>query len=179
MLSLDLDYEEKSWNYEVPAESENIAFSELKSTSQDTLKTLGFDEDKHDCCNGHYLSYFWNELHDEAREAWELLGYNEEMWESGGFSKYDEYDWDDLPRDIQLSASTHLCYSRELWDQEPLPLWPQNAILPGAFIGGEPVTGSQSGVFQSQTSGGNMLRECSNLGMSVITGMLLMYNFIF
>lgn len=155
-LTKNLGYNEKTWNFERRAESDYTAFEELSGSSKKMLKGMGFDEDAHDCCNGHYESYLWSELHDEAKVAWEALGYDENTWESGGPSKYDEYEWDDLPKDIQLSAMTHLCYSRELWDEEPLPDWPQNVILPGSFIEGEVMMSMQNGQFlQAETSDSN------------------------
>lgn len=80
------------------------------------------------------MGYDWLELDPQAREAWTLLGYTEETWDSGAGTSYDDMFWDQLPIEIRKKAADALCYSRELWNQEALNRWPsEHLVIPGMY----------------------------------------------
>jgi len=138
-LSNSLGYSRTRWNFNGINPIEEQYFSGLDITIQKSLESIGFTEDKHDCCQNHYTSYDWEDFDPEygfgeVLDAWVKLGYDEELWASGGASMYDEYDWDELPQDLQISISSALCYTRETWDGEPLTEWPEDVTLPGSYV---------------------------------------------
>ena len=87
-------------------EIEYNSFEELNSNQTSALEAIGFEEDSHDCCHNHYISYDWSELSDidyiGVKTAWELIGYNEQNWMNISLQElippYDDYDWDELPQ---------------------------------------------------------------------------------
>jgi len=75
----------------------------------------------------------WENLSNEQRTAARLLGFNRVLWgqdwevkgsdtdSSGANTKrYDEYDWDDLPADIQDAAAI-LGYTKRHWNMDLTP----------------------------------------------------------
>jgi len=75
----------------------------------------------------------WENLSNEQRTAARLLGFNRVLWgqdwevkgsdtdSSGANTKrYDEYDWDDLPADIQDAAAI-LGYTKRHWNKDLTP----------------------------------------------------------
>ena len=137
VFTFQIGYTESDWNYE---ETVNIveatAFEDLEKFVKSGLRDLGFTEDKHDCCHNHYTAYAWDEFISEGMDdvlaAYEMIGYDKDKWDSGASTDFEEFDWDQLPREIRDALSKSLCYNRELWNEVPLTVWPENVILPGS-----------------------------------------------
>ena len=137
-LKKEIGYKESEWNYEEISEIETTHFMGLDEEIQIKLEMLDYDEDKHDCCLGHYEDYDWIDFDPddgfgETLAALELLGYNEELWEEGIEIEYDDMWWDELPLDIIHVLHDMFCYTRELWNEVTIPDWPIDADIPGSF----------------------------------------------
>ena len=135
VLTFQLGYTESDWNYDDTNTLESKSFDELSEYVQRGLMGMGYNEDKHDCCLNHYMDYSWDELStldglDDVKAAFEMIGYNEKKWDDGESSDFDDYYWDELPNEVRATLYSSLCYNRELWDQIPLTVWPEHAILP-------------------------------------------------
>ena len=139
-----LRYTRRKWNYDFGRVNEEIeynSFEELNSNQTSALEAIGFEEDSHDCCHNHYISYDWSELSDidyiGVKTAWELIGYNEQNWMNISLQElippYDDYDWDELPIEVRNAARAELCYSKEIWDGEDISSWTNIAIIPGTY----------------------------------------------
>jgi len=136
-LEKDLKYEENSWNYNnaINEGIEYIAFLELKKQEMSALQDLGFDEDSHDCCHGHYEGYDWSDFatadFDGVRAAWGSIGYDEIAWTTDMLTEFYDYWWDELSEDQRSLLSDELCYTRELWNGIPMSAWPEGTMIPG------------------------------------------------
>ena len=134
-----LGYKMNSWNFLTVNTIEQTAFEELAVNIQKNLMQLGYQEDEHDCCQGHYESYDWFEFEDDedysgTLAALELLGYDEDKWTNDLVTEYDDYWWDELPEDVQFALSDELCYSKELWNEVPSNMWGDDVMLPGSYL---------------------------------------------
>lgn len=133
-----IGYVEDTWNSPWDADLELKSFGLLTEDQRDGLIDLGFNEDQHDCCQNHFYDYYWSEFdpadgYGTVLEAWQTLGYNEQMWNDGTVAPESELYWDDLPLEMQYAAM-ELCYSKETWNEVPsLPKWALDVDLPGAF----------------------------------------------
>jgi len=141
-LMQNLAYTGFSWNYMVVAPWEYTWFGGLPLTMQCTLEELGYDEDKHDCCNGHYEDYDWSDFSEEGYEdvlwAYKVIGYTQELWESGNKTAIEEETWEDywwyeLPEEVQMANKYYLCTNREIWDGVFLTSWEKDVELPGSY----------------------------------------------
>ena len=77
-----------------------------------------------DCHINHYSGLWWSDLVDLGHaQHYEALGWDAGAWENGD-PKPDSDDmyWDELSPGEQ-SAAGRLCYSKHLWDQDPLNEW--------------------------------------------------------
>lgn len=132
-----LNYRENTWDYDgVKNEDlEMTSFEDLLGTVRNALESIGFDEDSHDCCQVHYEDYDWSDFSGsdmaDVKSAWILLGFNQRKWDNGASGDFDDFDWDDLSNKQQEALFEHLCYTKELWNEEPISDWPDDAILPG------------------------------------------------
>jgi len=139
-LETGVGYDESSWNLEKDSQSlvDQTRFGALDEHVQLKLELLGYDEDKHDCCNNHYEDYDWEDFDIDdglgmVLAALELIGYDETTWNAeDGVSEYEDYTWEELPREIQFAATYSLCYTKETWDEIPLSEWSIDTILPGS-----------------------------------------------
>lgn len=133
-----LGYSRNTWNCNDGRKEdfESISFDELDDLEREALEMIGFDEDSHDCCHGHYEGYDWSDFSDnpEVKEAWRLLGYNKVKWDLGRSTDFEELSWDELSSEQQEALSEVLCYTKELWDGVSLLSWPQDAVIPGGDI---------------------------------------------
>lgn len=129
----DLGYTRQSWNYnELVNDIELIKFDDLSNEEQLGLAPFGFDKERHDCCHGHYIGYTWDDFDDFQKQALRDEGIDRRSWEDGYFEMYAKDSWDELPQKIQQIASTHFCYTEEIWDQIPLTKWSHETRLPGS-----------------------------------------------
>lgn len=125
------------WDYFQPSVVDNSYWGGLPHMARQGLRGLGYDEDSHDCCNTHYWDYEWEEITSPGYEyvwyAFEMLGYDEEMWNAGENPEYYDYDWDELPTNVTEALFWGMCYTKETWDFTNLWFWPDNVTLPGAY----------------------------------------------
>jgi len=144
LLSTELNYSRESWNYEINQlnDIEFVQFVDLTERQQAALIAIGFTPQTHDCCHSHFATYEWEELFvpefSVIATSVTLLGYTEETWNAKPTPQsrfrspiYANTNWDDLPRRVKFGARS-LCYSRELWDRIPIPVWSEFAITPGS-----------------------------------------------
>lgn len=137
-LSDRLGYVEDTWNYNraINMPLEITKFSSLREGRATALTVIGFTEDTHDCCHTHYGAFDWSDLlnsdYDEVRNAWGLLGYDEESWTNDLPTDFSDLYWDELPEEQRVALGTELCYTRELWNQVPMQYWSESAMIPGS-----------------------------------------------
>ena len=137
-LVKNLKYSQQTWEYDnsLNENIELISFDGLGQDEQIALTTVGFDEESHDCCHGHYQDYDWSDFdgvdYDGVKRAWGLLGYNQGTWDLGLATEFDDYFWDELSDLQRLLLQEELCYTRELWNGRKLSQWPDSAIIPGS-----------------------------------------------
>lgn len=137
-LTLKVGYSGMSdWDYFLPATIDNSYWEGLPHKARQGLKGLGYDEDSHDCCNLHYWDYDWADITSDGYQyvwyAFEMLGYDEEMWNGGENPEYYDYDWDEMPQNVTDALFWGLCYTKETWDFDNLWVWPEDATLPGSY----------------------------------------------
>jgi len=138
-----LGYTRREWDYlaRVNDEIEYAKFSALTEEQRSLMEFIGFNADSHDCCHGHYVAYDWAEFDDPkfagVKAAWELLGYNEDIWSTVDLDSlippYGDMEWDDLPDEVQSAAFNDLCFNEELWNGITLTAWLDGTTLPGTF----------------------------------------------
>jgi len=136
LVRAKLGYSMNAWNYvRINQAIEKTSFVTLTEDERDALEIIGFNEDSHDCCHGHYEDYSWADFDIEGYEwvkyAWETFGYNQTTWDNGVLLESVDQFWDDLTEEQQTAMSEEVCYTRELWNQVPIPTWPDNVTLPG------------------------------------------------
>lgn len=140
-LENDLTYSTSSWNYAIPNSAvEEKSFSSLSASYQAALSTLGYNEDTHDCCNGHYTDYAWsdfdrNDGYAEILDSLVVLGYDQETWDNSLATQYDNTFWADLPA-VAREAAEWLCQSEEIWNELDLSAWPEDKadlMYPGEY----------------------------------------------
>lgn len=78
-----------------------------------------------DCWINHYNSYDWSELEEYDIAGYlETLGWTESMWDDKTDTPVSEgKDWEDLS-DAEKAAAVVICYTQQLWDEEPLTYCP-------------------------------------------------------
>lgn len=150
-LRRDAGYSRREWNFLRRNPFESVRLRDLNATARNVYESLGYDEQKHDCCNAHFESLSWSELqgeedivegsdvtqsYEEVRNALAILGHTEESWTNRTGTVYDDIEWDLLPYDVRFAAANRLCYNRELWNGRFLP-WPADVDLPNAGGGVE------------------------------------------
>jgi len=140
-LRRDLSYIKFEWDYLIaPATTDETSFSDLTHITRESLKGLGYDEDRHDCCNSHFSEYAWSDFTEfdgyyaETLAALETLGYNETSWDESYVNENDDKWWNELSQAEQYAAYDGLCYNRELWNEFPLSMWDDVEDLPGSYF---------------------------------------------
>lgn len=97
-------------NAPIPKEELTVApqIAELDINSPDDLMIWG--------------DYDWEDLPDGVKKAFEILGYDEELWNTGGTAFTEDLYWEDLTPDQQAQAGV-LGYTQKLWDQAEDENW--------------------------------------------------------
>lgn len=135
-----MGYTQFEWQYIIlSSDVDATSFYDHTHSVRQNLKGLGYDEDKHDCCNGHYGDYWWQDFfdyegYDETINAIGVLGYNETSWNEGWVMEYDDFWWNELPQEVQWAVYDGLCYTEELWNEFPLTLWGDDVTLPASYL---------------------------------------------
>ena len=137
IYSSNLGYDEGSWNEPGSFWLEHQTFwyiqTQLPSRIIDTVTLeMGFTEVTWDCWINHYSDYRWFELDDiptsstrSVLDELQTLGWTKWSWRSDHQSDWPDSefkDWIELTTEERISAE-HLCYTKELWDDIPLPQW--------------------------------------------------------
>lgn len=65
---------------------------------------------------GDYLGA-WDDMEPPVQEAWEMLGWDADLWESGDQPESESKPWEDLSEEEQTAAKI-LGYTPEKWDDE-------------------------------------------------------------
>ena len=105
-------------------EIESSLFEELTVEHQQSAVSLEIDSSSWDCWINHYNSHFWSDLQAIGiAEHYEILGWDEAMWDDeDGSSNTEELYWDDLsPR--QQQAAVSVCYTANAWNLISLTQW--------------------------------------------------------
>lgn len=125
------------WNYIWPVnKAESTAYYAKTPVQKTALYALGYtEEDMFDCCANHYEDYDWDELlepeYTSELQAYEMLGYDEDNWETGVDVPSSALYWNELTDEQRSLAATKLCWTELLWNQEtPLGQWDIDAVLP-------------------------------------------------
>ena len=106
-------------------ELEQWAWGDLFSREKEGLSSLGISPEMWDCHINHYSGLWWRDIVELGHaQHYVALGWDVDAWENGA-PKPDSDDayWDELSPEEQYAAA-HLCYSKYLWDQDPLNEWP-------------------------------------------------------
>ncbi|KAL9181028.1 hypothetical protein ACHAXT_009833 [Thalassiosira profunda] len=122
--SNNLRYDEYGWNIPGEAEIESWSYHDLYDEEVVGISGLGISGDMWDCHVNHYGGYWWSDIEfDGYAEYLEVLGWNADNWDGDEALPASESKvWDDLTPQEQ-AAATQLCYTRELWDEVPIPYW--------------------------------------------------------
>jgi len=120
-----MNYDEIGWNsliYRAVA-FERRAFWNMDRDERDGARFLGFYPSQWDCFMSHYDTYEWTSLPENAKLAYETLGWDENSWDDGDCDPISEdTDWNDLTP-TERGAVTMVCYFEEIWDEEPVTQW--------------------------------------------------------
>jgi len=140
VLENDLTYTVDGWDF-LYAETVD-AWGNLTRTQKGILEEMEYNSFKYDCCLNHYNGYDWSEFSsdyytylDDVKATWELLGYNETLWEEGPTPEIANSYWDDIPEEIRDKLVSEVCYTRETWNLVPLTnsIWEAAAVYPGEY----------------------------------------------
>ena len=138
-------YSKDTWNNPGKASFESLSWEELGETQQEALLEYGFYEAQWNCFMTHYEDYDWFELVlEEVAEYFETLGWTEATWQSGEEPWAWNADWNELS-ESQQDAAWEICYFRELWDEVPLPDWPDSTVSGGPMNKPSRLQSSDSG----------------------------------
>lgn len=138
-----LGYHGKSWNQPGKLTAvESLDWDSLTPAQQKLAATMQLTDLQWDCYINHYRHYKWSELEPEAHEiagAYSALGWTEVNWKSLSTPQTNRDDdqavptlvlppsegkmWEDLTPEEQAAAQT-VCYTKELWNEVEIPLWP-------------------------------------------------------
>lgn len=121
---IQLHYGRDSWN-QFSSPVEEMSFDALYEDMAEAAETMGYNEDRWDCCLNHYTNYDYDELGKEGYAhleiAYTILGWHSDNWEDGQEPPLTEQkDWEDLIA-LEQTAADYLCYDENSWDGEPLP----------------------------------------------------------
>ena len=145
-LFLKLGYNAATWNFEPLLDywnelEESSWSSPALADVHDELESLGYDEDKWDCCINHYEDFnlqelaYWN--YTEQVQALYALGWTPENFGSTDETLWPDTEnlsWQNLTEYQQYMAASKLCYTEETWDEElSLNDWPEGFAIPDAW----------------------------------------------
>jgi hypothetical protein len=116
----------KTWNEPGSNLAEDYSYDDLYENEKSGANLLGLGGDIWDCQVNHYLGCWWKDLEERGLDQYvKVLGWDEDRWNHDGpVPDTDDVYWDDLTQE-QQEAAIQICYFRELWDNVPIPEWPQ------------------------------------------------------
>ncbi|KAL7525514.1 hypothetical protein ACHAXR_001042, partial [Thalassiosira sp. AJA248-18] len=123
-IARSLDYARNSWDNLEILYLESNRFIDLNVQQQQSISSLGMDENMWDCYVNHYNGYYWSDLQAAgAAQYYAVLGWSEESWEEGiGLPATEDMYWEELS-EVQQEAGHMLCYFRNSWDWISLAAW--------------------------------------------------------
>lgn len=109
-----LQYTEKTWNSYGVAEIESKGWDELTLLQQSDAIRLGLYERTWDCFQNHYHSKGWISLEEEVRDAFRVLGWDENGWAANFRPPSYENEWSRLSETEQTFAN-RICFFQDNW----------------------------------------------------------------
>lgn len=80
-----------------------------------------------------YNSYYWADFESYSQEILEAMGYDQNSWDNGLPTEYDDMFWGKLPESVK-EAAKELCYSAEIWNGiKSIDEWDDDVELPGSY----------------------------------------------
>jgi len=109
-----IGYTEKTWNEDDSDEKDQLEpQDEPAPLLEEAVSNFGDKELK----PKDYDDMFWNQLPKKIKEAYEALGYDEDLWDRDEAPAAVGKDWDDLTEEEQNGAVT-VGYSEATWDAD-------------------------------------------------------------
>ena len=94
---------------------EKLAFHSLPIHKQTAASSLLYPGECWDCKVNHYEGFDWDEMSDDIKEAWGVLGWNQNNWELGGpYPASENKNWGQLSQE-EKEAAGYLCYNESIW----------------------------------------------------------------
>jgi len=121
-----LQYSEKTWNSYGVAEIERNGWDELTQLQQSHAISLGLYERTWDCFQNHYHSKSWISLDGDVRDAFRVLGWDENSWAANYRPPSYENEWNRLS-EIEQSIAYRLCFFEDNWPGQAEALKGQSA----------------------------------------------------
>jgi len=139
-----LGFNEAAWNLALPTKADDYWWHELPQEMKEAAIFIGYTEEMW-CATvaptispgnvtsvpgnetdeatisatvrpGFYDIFAWSQLPPHIKDAGEVLGYNQNMWDMGvGVAWSDEYGWDELPLEAKQAAAL-FGYDKYSWD---------------------------------------------------------------
>ena len=135
----ELHYDEQYWNH-FSSPVEDMSWDTLFDDMITAGTTMGYNEDRWDCCLNHYENFDYDELlaedWPELQAAYKILGWDKDIWNVEDLPEHDQpksedKNWDELNL-LEQQAADFLCYNEESWNEEALPWSSRKPISPPA-----------------------------------------------
>mmetsp|Transcript_7524 Transcript_7524/g.15021 ORF Transcript_7524/g.15021 Transcript_7524/m.15021 type:complete len:650 (-) Transcript_7524:298-2247(-) len=153
-----LQYSGKTWNSYGVAEIESKGWDELTPLQQSDAIRLGLYERTWDCFQNHYHSKRWISLEGEVRDAFRVLGWDENGWAANFRPPSYENKWGRLS-EMEQTFANRICYFEDNWPGQAEEVKAENKT--DASVAGD-------GVFDEDgtevETGGNEEQDTSETG---------------
>ena len=127
-----LGYTAATRNVPATASIEELGWWQFTDAQKSGAGALGFTEGQWDCFINHYLTYTWDDLIAEGKDAhFEALGWTQAAWEGSGDSPDTESKWWGQLTTSEKAAANQLCYFQENWNQ--VDMTPNPSYYPFPF----------------------------------------------
>mmetsp|Transcript_11354 Transcript_11354/g.17998 ORF Transcript_11354/g.17998 Transcript_11354/m.17998 type:complete len:128 (-) Transcript_11354:176-559(-) len=119
----NLGYDRKGWNKPGTNGVEAWSFHDLYENEMVGAQGLGIDDEMWDCHINHYDGYWWEDIEYYGyAQYFNELGWSAEAWDNGEHPETEDLYWDELTSK-QQAAAAQLCWHRDLWNEESIPMW--------------------------------------------------------
>ena len=121
----------QTWDRPGTSDLEYWKYADLYDDEKIGAEALGITAPMWDCFINHYLGYWWEDLEElNVAQYYAILGWDIDSWDEELYvPETDDMYWDDLTSE-QQEAAGQLCFSKELWDEVPLPDWKDSSSPP-------------------------------------------------